>query len=153
MPLNLSDGLATALVGPVAFDDVFRDGAILVYGGAAQPATASSPRVGTLLARITNGGGAWTHGSPTNGLRFVRAGRFVIPDPAQDWRIRGIANGTARWFRLVANPFDGGEASLSLPRVDGTVYALDDPRVGLVLPTTTISNTLDRLVDGFQFTL
>lgn len=115
-----STGFVAALLGPQSFDDIFLDGCIEVRTGP-QPVNADAATSGTLLGRITRNGGGWAAGSPTNGLRFLRDGRFVFKDPTHIWRYSGIANGTAGWFRLLPNAADAGGVSLTAPRIDGEI--------------------------------
>lgn len=152
MAVNISDGVKSELIKQ--FPAIFDGGAIFVYGTTNQPDTANHavPPSTVVLARITEDGEPWTPGA-TNGLRFINAGSYAIPDPMQEWRIRGVANGTALWARLVGPRYDPGAATLSLPRVDCAVYTLAAPRVGLNLPSLTITTAVNRVVDGFQFTL
>ncbi len=107
-----------------AFASLFANGSIEVRSGR-QPASADAAPTGTLLARITRNGGVWTPGSPGNGLNFVAAGRYITKQPDEQWVMRGITDGLAGWFRLVANPVDPGEVSLTALRVDGAIALLD----------------------------
>ena len=119
MAVLVSTGYAQTILGPTAFDIMFRDGVIRLYAGA-QPANADLAPGSSPLAIVTKDGGAFTPGSPTNGLRFTRAGRFVTNDVSQRWVIKGLAPGTAGWFRLSPN-VDDGSSSLEIPRIDGVV--------------------------------
>lgn len=139
MAVRISTGFAAAILGPSAFDTIFQDGVIEVFSGP-PPASADAATTGTLLARITKDGGAFTPGSPTNGLRFVRDGRFAARDFSHTWTLTGVGTGTAGWFRLKGNALDANLASLSLPRIDGAVGLVE--QVGdfqLFLPTVTIT--------------
>ncbi len=146
MAVNSSTGFCAAILGPQAFDSIFRDGAIEIWSGA-QPATADDGPVGTLLARITRNGGAWQAGSPSNGLRFVRDGRFVFKDPAQSWVLRGVGVGIAGWFRLVANAPDGRALSVTVPRIDGAVGLDDDSPGDFQMRLPTLSITPDTSIE------
>ncbi len=118
MTLLISNGLKTPMLA--AFPTVFNGGAILVYSGT-QPDSAQYPPTGTLLAIVSNNGAAWALGSPNNGLRFINTGSgYVLPDPTQDWKCVGVADGIAGWARLVSYQ-DTLQASSILPRVAGAV--------------------------------
>lgn len=107
-----------------AFAALFANGSIEVRSGP-QPADADAPPTGTLLARISRDGAPWTPGSPSNGLNFVAAGRYITKQPDEQWVMRGLANGVAGWFRLVANAPDAGNFSLTAMRIDGATALLD----------------------------
>lgn len=126
MSVNISNGFGRIL-GNESFADVFAYGAIEVRTGPA-PATADDAATGTLLGRVTVGGGAWSAGSPGNGLLFQHTGgKFVTKDPAQRWFFQGIATGTAGWCRLVGNAPDDGLLSYIAPRMDGNVGIVASP--------------------------
>lgn len=120
-----SSGFAGLILGPHAFEDIFLNGCIEIRTGL-QPANADAAATGTLVARITRDGGAWTAGSPANGLQFQRAGRYVIKHPLHIWRLVGIATGVAGWFRLRTNAADAGGVSLDAPRIDGLIAPLPE---------------------------
>ncbi len=138
MPTKSSTGFVAAILGASSFDEVFRNGAILVYTGG-QPESADAAATGTLIGRITAGGGAWTAGSEANGLRFERQGRYAYNSSDQTWKLTGLATGTAGWFRLVGNAADSGGASTVLPRIDGSIGLEDDSTAQLILPDTALT--------------
>jgi hypothetical protein len=153
MALNCSTGFRDRILGPSSFESIFHRGCIEVRNGP-QPASADAPASGVLLGRITAGGGPWAHGGGTNGLLFVKTGAIVVNDPLQEWRLTGEVTGTARWFRLVANPFDPGGQSITHPRIDGAIGLLD--AVGdyqMLLPLVTISATTSIVIPSFLFAL
>lgn len=142
MTLRLSTGFQNQLLGPKAFADIFNNGCIRVFSGG-QPASADSAEQGTLVGTISNGGGPWVAGSPTNGLQFQLAGASVGQSVNQAWRLNTLLNGTAGWFRLVANPVDNGTANTLLPRIDGAIGAIGAAvELGLAKPL---------LVSGTQY--
>lgn len=120
MTVQVSTKFKELILGPHAFTSIFDKGAIRVYSGS-QPASADAAVTGTLLGTITAHGLPWQHGSPDNGLSFIQAGPFVVSDASIPMVFTGIAAGTAGWYRLVANPYDSGDASFSHARIDGTV--------------------------------
>lgn len=153
MAVNCSTAFRTRLLGPSSFESIFNYGSIAVYSGA-QPEHADLPPTGTLLGRITVGGGAWSPGSNTNGLRFHRSGIYAGNDVAQDWRLGGSANGTAGWFRLVANAADPGEASALHPRVDGAIGSLEGTGdFQMRLPTLSITPSTAITIPTWWFLL
>ena len=157
MALNMSTGLAALLLGPHAFDDIFRDGAIEIRTGV-QPANADAAATGALLGRVTRDGGSWVAGAPANGLRWYRDGRFALTHPDQRWVLTGLDSGIAGWFRIVGNAYDSGGASLSLPRIDGAVAAIpadDDPPgdAQIFLLTTSLSPAISQPFDSVWFAL
>ena len=125
MALNESTGFVYARNGPQSVEAILQDSAIQIRSGP-QPANADMPAAGVLLGLITSGGGAWLPGSPANGLRWVRDGRFVLMSPSQTWVLTGIANGVAGHFRIVGNGPDNGGASVTLPRIDGAIALAPD---------------------------
>lgn len=151
MAVNCSTGFRSRILGPSSFESIFNYGCIEVRTGA-QPASADLPPTGTLVGRITVGGGAWSAGSNTNGLRFVRTGVSVQNDLAQAWRLAGVATGTAGWFRLRGNSPDGGDLSTTHCRVDGAIGLRDT--VGdfqLYLPTLAMSASTAIAIPSWWF--
>ncbi|MGH8073636.1 MAG: hypothetical protein ACREO4_06135 [Lysobacter sp.] len=139
MAVITSTGYCAAILGPTSFDALFQDGVIEVYSGM-QPASADVAPTGTLLARITRDGAAWTAGASAGGLRFIRDGRYVAKDAAQEWKLTGLAMGVAGWFRLLPNAADPGVASLTAPRIDGAVGVIGEPvDAQIYLPDTAIT--------------
>jgi len=152
MALQVSTRFKQLILGPHAFSDIFLNGSIAIYTGT-QPAYADSSATGTLLARITQDGGAWTAGSPTNGLKFTLASGYVLRDPAQQWRMNVTATGTAGWWRLYANSPDSGQASFSYPRVDGGITAAADVTAELRLSTVALTSGTQIDIQSFLFTI
>jgi hypothetical protein len=120
MAVRVSTGYANAILGATSFASIFLNGSIEIRSGA-QPASADAAATGILLGRITRDGDAWTAGSPTGGLQFIREGRYARKDPAQNWILTGVATGVAGWFRLVGNAPDAGGFSTTAPRIDGMI--------------------------------
>lgn len=121
MTIKLSTGLRTALAGSTGFGSTFEKGVIHIYSGP-QPITADAPVAGTLLGVVTGDAGPFAFGSPTNGLQFDAAAvGSVSKSAAQEWKFRGLASGTAGWFRLMGNTSDALGLSTTSPRLDGSV--------------------------------
>src|SRR5690606_4685351 len=140
MTVMLSTGYVEKRNGSQSFGSLFNGGCIEVRTGT-QPANADMPVTGDLIARITRNGSAWTPGSPTAGLRFDVSGRQVFKRPTDDWRLAGIAEGTAGWIRLVGPEVDAGGASVTLPRIDGAVAEIGQTvDAQLFLPTLEITD-------------
>ena len=119
MTVRLSTALRNNLVGTTGFAATFANGVIDIYSGA-QPATADSAVTGVLLGTVTLNSGAFTPGSPTNGLTFATAANGGVLKSGV-WSFNGVATATAGWFRLRGNTADGGGLSTSLARLDGSI--------------------------------
>lgn len=117
--IRLSTRLRDNLAGALGFAATFANGVIEIYTGS-QPATADSAVSGTLLGTVTLNSGAFTPGSPTNGLTFAAASGGSVSKSGV-WSFNGIATGTAGWFRFKGNAADAGAASTTLPRMDGSI--------------------------------
>lgn len=158
MAVRTSTGFASRILGPESFATIFQGGSIEIRSGT-QPASADEPATGTLLARITRDGLLWTAGSPTNGLEFVNAGRYASKNFSHSWRLKGIAAGTAGWFRLVGNAPDDGGTSTTLPRIDGAIGLLPaegETLVGdfqMLLPSLAITIGLERSIDQWYYAI
>lgn len=101
-----------------SMDEVLRNGIIEVYAGS-QPTTADLAESGTKLLRVTIGSGAFTPGSPTNGLNLGDAASGVTSkESGETWSGVGLAVGTAGWFRYYDNSYTTG-ASTTAKRFDG----------------------------------
>ena len=144
MALRYSTGLRNAMLDSTGLRAAMANGVIRIYSGA-QPATADSPVQGTLLVTITKDGGAFAHGSATNGLNFDAAAAAAISKAAAEaWQGLGLANGTMGWFRFSANPSDGGGSSPTLARIDGSCAKVGgDLEVSSTAVVTGQPNTID----------
>lgn len=150
MALRLSTGLRNGMLNSTGFTEAFNDGTIYIYSGP-QPSSADDAVQGTLLLQITVNNGAWSAGSPTNGLGFDAPSNGVVSKAAAEvWRGLGVADGTAGWFRLVGNAADAGGSSTSLPRLDGSVAISGGD---MSLSSVTIVTSAPTTIDTFQFTL
>jgi len=121
--VNLSTGLRAAMLGNIGLAQALEYGAIHLYTGT-QPATADDAvppgvvRIGT----ITKDGAAWVAGSTVGGVNVVGTSTLAYVDKeSADWEAEAEAEGTIGWFRFVGNAADAGAASVSLPRMDGSV--------------------------------
>lgn len=124
-----------------SFAALFGLGVIEIYSGP-QPASADEAPTGVKLARITRDGAPWVPGAPGGGLQFVVGGRYITKHPDHQWRLTGLADGVAGWFRLLGNAVDPGDYSLSAPRIDGAIALVDTPgEVEMFMVDTTITPT------------
>jgi len=102
------------------------DGVINFYSGA-QPSSPDAAPTGTFLGRATQGGAAWSAGSPTNGLEFgavvdgTGGAASLDKATAEDWKFVCTTAGTIGWGRFIGNPTDAGGVSTTLPRIDFSV--------------------------------
>lgn len=148
MTVRLSTGLRTLMAGTTGFGTAFANGVIEVRTGA-QPSTADGAASGTLLGTITLNSGAFTPGSPTNGLTFNAAASGAVTKSGV-WSFVGVAEGVAGWFRLKANAVDGGGTSTSAVRMDGSVASAGSD---LNLSNITVAIGSPNTVDSFTFTI
>lgn len=118
MTIRQSTGLRTLLAGNSGFKEAMNNGCIELRSGT-QPASADDAATGTLLALVTQDGGAFTPGSPTNGLALGTPADGAVAKSG-NWQYTGIAAGTIGWFRYRANAADAGGSSTSLVRMDGS---------------------------------
>ena len=150
MTVRLSSGLKDAMLGETGLKGALADGVIRIYSGA-QPASADNAIAGTLLAEITEGGGAFAHGSPTNGLEFDPPSLGIIAKAvAETWTGNGLANGTAGSGRICANPLDDGTSSTTLARLD---FSVGKSTGDLQLSTVNVETGVPVTVDVAQITL
>ena len=147
MTVRLSTGLRTLLAGSTGFAAALEKGVIEIYTGA-QPASADAAVTGTLLGTVTLNSGAFTPGSPTNGLTFAAAAAGVVSKTGV-WSFNGIAAGTAGWFRFKGNAVDTGALSTTLPRMDGSVATSGGD---LNLSNITIAVAAPNTIDDFTWT-
>lgn len=153
MTAHCSTGFLNAMFSGQAFRDIFDYGCIEIYSGE-QPSNANAAVSGTLLGRVTRNGGLWTYGVSANGLRFTPVDRFVVADPSQTWRLAGVADGTAGWFRLRGNAYDDGLASSTAPRIDGRILLAGEPgEAQMYMYDLNITDTTNTPFVGWAFTI
>lgn len=132
-----------------SFKGIFRNGVIRLYTGT-QPADADQAETGTLLCEITQGAGAFTPGSPGNGINFGQVVAGTIGKATGEvWSGVNVATGTAGWARFYANDRTLG-ASTTTPRLDCSV-ATSGAQIGLSSTSLVsgVTTTLD--VVGITF--
>lgn len=122
-------------------------GVIHLYTGA-KPASPDDAEAGSLLAIITNNGGAFTPGAQANGLRFGAAVDGLISILAgQTWKTDAcLATGQVGWGRFYANARTQG-ASTTAVRVDFTVSTSG---ADLNLVTTQCNLGLPFVIQNFS---
>jgi len=132
-----------------SFSDLFQNSVLEIYSGS-QPANADSDDTGTKLAVITLSSGAFSSGSPTNGINFGEVSSGVLAKEAGEvWSGVGLAAGTAGWFRLYDNSYTTG-ASTSAVRLDGSV-ATSGGQLNMTNTSITIGGT--TTVDSVALTM
>lgn len=147
MTTRLSTALRNALCSTSGFTEVFANGIIEVRTGT-QPATADAAATGTLLGTITLNSGAFTPGSPTNGLTFNAAADGAVTKSGV-WSLVGVATGTAGWFRFKGNALDNDLLSTTLPRLDGSVAVSG---ADMSMSNISIAIGAPSTVDSFTWT-
>jgi len=139
--------LADATGGSVS--DLFRNCIIDVYSGS-QPATADLTESGTKLVSITLSSGAFSAGSPVNGINFGAVASGVLSKKADEtWSGVGLATGTAGWFRVYPNSYVTGASSTEV-RLDGSVSTSGSQ---FNMSNTAVSIGGTSTVDSVQLTL
>jgi len=141
--------LAGAAGGSIS--DLFQNGVIDVYSGS-QPTTAdlTETATSTKLLTITLSSGAFSAGSPTNGINFGEVSSGVLSkESGETWSGVGLADGTAGWFRLYSNAYTTG-ASSSAIRLDGSVATSGSQ---FNMSNTTVSTGATSTVDSVSLTL
>lgn len=157
MTVRYSTGCLNKLLGENGVDTganglrgIFKDGVINIYTGT-QPSLADNAATGTLLATVTVDAGAFTDGVATNGLEFdAPVGAVLSKAAAENWQYKGIAAGTAGWFRFRGNATDDGSLSTTLPRIDGSIGTVSGD---LLLSNTAIAVNSPGTIDIFSITL
>jgi len=144
MTIRTSTGFANGVLDKVK--EMYTDAAIDIYSGT-QPINPDDLITSTLLAQVTSAGGAFSEGAAANGINFTDpVGGVLAKDPAQEWKYTGLANGTARWFRLRANAVDDDSHSTIAIRLDGTIGSVSGD---MVLSNITIVVGAPGTIDKF----
>lgn len=148
MAIRMSSALQNHLLGNGPLVTAFSFGVIHIYSGP-QPESADMPPTGTLLARITDGGGAFNHGSPDNGLLLQALPQYntAVKSPLQTWVLTPLSTGDAGWWRFKANAADADAESVANIRLDGAVVA---PFTEMYLPSVSIVPGQPQTIDMFQ---
>jgi hypothetical protein len=139
--IRLSTGLQIAVMGLYGFQSMMNFGVIEVRSGS-QPATADGFPTGTLLARVTHEGDPFVPGV-SGGLEIGNDSGVLAK--VGNWRLQGVASGTAGWWRWKWNAPDDDSFSLYYPRVDGAVGE------SFILGDTAITPATDTEITEFTF--
>ena len=153
MAERLSTGLRNGILKSTgeSLADILADGIIKIFTGT-QPATADAVETAgsTLLVTITLSSGAFTPGSPTNGINLdVAASGAVSKDTGETWSGTAVADGQAGWFRFYDNDAVTG-ASTTEVRMDG---AVSTSGAEINMSNTNIVTSGTVTIDGFVVTL
>lgn len=151
MAERLSTGHANAIL--TAWATLYTNGVMEIYTGT-PPATADLTEVGsgTLLAIISNNGGTFVGGSPTNGLNFGTPVAGVLDKaPAEVWTDDAMADGIMGWFRFYDNTYTKG-ASTTAKRFDGRISTVAGDNVELWFTNTTVLTGAPILVNTLPIT-
>lgn len=140
--LLVSGGFKAALLGPNSFASIFQDGQIRIFAGS-RPVSAERAEPSDPIAVVVRAGS-------NPGLRFQLTDQYVIKPPTDFWRLKGLAPGTAVWWRLVAAG-DTHADTASAPRIDGDIGTSTSPKE-IVLNSTTITPGLELAFDSFLYT-
>jgi prepilin-type processing-associated H-X9-DG protein len=132
--------------------DLFAGGCIEIYSGSI-PATADAAITGSLVCRITLASGAWTAGSPVNGLFFGAASAGAISKASGTWSGVGLISPSATMthFRLKGNVSDAnGADTTTYYRIQGTVGVGTSYNLNVTSTTLALGATLT--IDTCTFT-
>lgn len=121
-------------------------GRIYVYSGE-QPESADKAPTGTLLGYVSQNGDPPVPGTITGGLIMVQSFDAGALEKHGTWRLKGVANGTVGWWRMVWNAADPLTDSDYHPRIDG---AHGD---SFVLPSNDIGPATDMEIGSFYLLL
>lgn len=134
-----------------SFSDLFQNGVIDIYSGSQPPdADTTETGYGTKLVTITLSSGAFSAGSPTNGINFGEVASGVLAKEAGEvWSGAGLADGTAGWFRFYDNSKTTG-ASTAAIRFDGAVATSGSQ---FNMTNTTVTTGATTTVDTVALTL
>lgn len=142
-----SESITLVAIRGGAFRDIFKHSVLEIYSGT-QPATADTAESGTKLLRITVSSGAFTAGSPTNGLLFAAPAAGVISKSTAVWSGVGLASGTAGWWRLYDNAYTTGISTTGI-RMDGNC-ATSGGDLNMASLSVTLAAT--TTIDSFAIT-
>lgn len=116
-PIDEAAGSSVTIIGfsrGGSFTELFKGFVIALYTGT-QPLNADSAETGTLIGYITVASGAFTPGSPTNGLNVSDAVDGVCSKPgATEWSVTPIASGTIGWARAYDNSVQTGVSTTAI---------------------------------------
>lgn len=147
--VSAGDNIILAGASGGSVSDIFRNGVIDVFSGS-QPISADEAEIGSKLVRITLSSENFTPGISTNGLNFDTTNAGVLSKPLDAiWSGKGLANGTAGWFRMYDNTATTGVSTTAV-RLDGTV-ATGGGQFNMSI--TTISTGATTTIDSVKLTM
>lgn len=128
---------------------IFRNGVVGIYSGT-QPTTADDAEAGSLLCLITLASGAFTPGSPINGINFGQVSAGTIGKALGEvWSGANVATGSAGWARFYANDKTTG-ASTTTARLDCSVATSG---AQLNLTSTSLVSGVTTTIDTVAITM
>lgn len=144
---RFSTGLRNSLAVNYGLGIMMNSGIIRVYGGTI-PSSPDNPPGTTELGRITTEGLTFVGGSNPNPagllLASVSPGGLTM---VGEWRLIGVATGTATWWRWCWAGVDDLTLNTALPRVDGIVGT------ELRLASNSINPSTNVEIEQFLFTI
>lgn len=149
--MKLSTATCNGMLKDKGFKEQFENGVIELYSGP-QPVNADAAVQGLLLGLVTQDGGTFVPGNPTNGLSFDDPVNKVIQKAAaEDWEMTGLNVGTIGWGRLKGNVADlGAGADTTHSRVD---FSVGISGADLNLANITIAIGTPVTINTFALTL
>jgi hypothetical protein len=149
---RFSTGLRNAVAGEFGIGVMMNGGVIRVYGGTLPVSPDQPPGVGE-LGRVTTEGRVFIPVDDPNDaglyLRLISPGALIADAEMGAWRLKGLAAGTATWWRWNWRWEDPNTESDFYPRIDGTVGAAGELR----LTSNAITAATDREIEQFLFVL
>lgn len=131
------DGLFDATVSGAVVTVLAPRGAGTTYNTLAFATTVTTLTATVGAATISGGVAA------VNGLTFAAPVSGVVSKSGV-WSFNGVAVGTAGWFRFIASSADGGGASTTLERLDGSIAVSGaDMNLSNIAITVGAPNTID----------
>lgn len=144
---RFSTGLRNAIASSYGLGAMMNGGVIRVYGGN-HPTTPDMPADTEALGVITTDGKSFTPIEDPNGagllLKLISPGALVNDGV---WKLKGIAEGAATWWRWHWSYADDLLLSEYYPRVDGSIGAELKLQNTYIRPTTFIE------IEQFLFVL
>jgi len=134
--ITFSTALCGAIVSNYGLGMAMNKGVIRVYSSP-RPANADLAPTGTKLGEISKDGITYIPGNnkDTAGLTLTMATPGVL-SKSGIWRLHGVANGVASWFRWYSSQVDDFGTNTNYLRVDGAVNS-DLFLVSLNITTST----------------
>lgn len=147
MTIRLSTGLRNAMMTNYGLGIMMNYGRIFIYGGVQPQSPDFAPLSAPKLAVVSQDGVTPIPGDLAGGLRMQPSSLSGAIENEGDWFMRGLAAGTATWWRFVWNAFDDEGDSNFFPRIDGAVGE------SLILTTTSITPLTGVPVTSFRLIL